>query len=193
MLEKLLGSQARAEILKNLFTPERRTVYLRELSRLSHLSAPVLQRELRQLTKLGLVVTQKDGNRVNFAANAESSLFSLLCDLVSKTEGPALVLKAALADIAADYVFIFGSLANGTANANSDIDLFVLGSCGLREVTRHLHSVVQKISREINPYVITREDYLSRLQQHDHFLAEINLTQKIFLKGDADEFARLAK
>ena len=51
MLQKLLGSQARVEILKNLFTLERKTVHLRELSRLSQLSAPVLLRELRQELK----------------------------------------------------------------------------------------------------------------------------------------------
>ena len=193
MLQKLLGSQARAEILKNLFTLERNTVHLRELSRLSQLSAPVLLRELRQLSKLGLVVSQKDGNRVNFSANTESPLYTLLCDLVAKTEGAIGVLRTAFADIPADYVFIFGSMAKGTANADSDIDLFVIGDCGLREVIRRIHAVAGVVRQEINPYVITHNDFLTRIQKHDHFLGEIRQTQKIFLKGDANEFARLAE
>ena len=193
MLQQLLGSQARAEILKNLFTLERKTVHLRELSRLSKLSAPVLLRELRQLSMLGLVISQKDGNRVNFSANVENPLYAVLCELVSKTEGAVEVLRKAFADISADYVFVFGSTAKGTANADSDIDLFVLGDCGLREVTRRIHTVAGVIRQEINPYVITHDDFLLRIQKHDHFLGEIRLTQKIFLKGDANEFARLAE
>ncbi len=193
MLQKLLGSQARAEILKNLFTAERRTVHLRELSRLSQLSAPVLQRELRQLTMMGLVIARKDGNRVNFTANADNPLFPLLCELVLKTEGAIGILRNALANILAEFVFSFGSTANGTANTDSDIDLFVIGECGLREVTRHIHAVADKIKQEINPYVISRVDFLSRLHKHDHFLVEMSLTQKIFLKGNADEFTRLAE
>ena len=193
MLQELLGSQARAEILKNLFTEEKRNVHLRELSRMSNLSAPVLQRELRHLTMHGLVIAQKDGNRVNFSANTESSLYSVLCELVSKTVGVVGILRAAFADISADYIFIFGSMAKGTANANSDIDLFVMGDCGLREVTRRVHSVAERIGREVNPYVIPRDDYLSRVQRHDHFFEEIRLTPKIFLKGNEDEFARLAE
>ncbi len=193
MLQKLLGSQARAEILKNLFTAERKSVHLRELSRISKLSAPVLQRELRQLNQLGLVVAQRDGNRVNYSANAESPIYQLLCELVLKTEGAADILRAAFVDVSADYVFIFGSMAKGTAKADSDIDLFVIGDCGLREVTRHIHIVADRISQVVNPYVISLKDYQSRLQRHDHFLEEIRLSPKIFLKGDANEFARLAE
>lgn len=193
MLQQLLGSQARAEILKNLFTSERKNVHLRELARLSNLSAPVLQRELRQMSKLGLVISQKDGNRVNFSANVESPIYNLLCELVLKTEGAVEILRAEFADIAADYVFIFGSTAKGTATVDSDIDLFVIGECGLREVTKHIHVVAERISQVVNPYVISRSDYLSRLQKHDHFLEEIRISPKIFLKGDANEFAGMAE
>ena len=193
MLQKLLGSQARAEILKNLFTQEHKSIHLRELSRLSGLSAPVLQRELRQLEALGIVTIQKDGNRVKFSANDDNLLYPLLCELVLKTEGPAGILKDAFADSPAIFVFIFGSTANGTAHAGSDIDLFVIGDCGLRDVTKRIHAAAGKIGQEINPYVISQNDFKERIHKQDHFLSEIILTPKIFLKGDADEFARLAE
>ena len=193
MLQKLLGSQARAEILKNLFTQEHKSIHLRELSRLSGLSAPVLQRELRRLEALGIVTIQKDGNRVKFSANDDNLLYPLLCELVLKTEGPAGILKDAFADSPAIFVFIFGSTANGTAHAGSDIDLFVIGDCGLRDVTKRIHAAAGKIGQEINPYVISQNDFTERLHKQDHFLNEIISTPKIFLKGDADEFARLAK
>ena len=193
MLQKLLGSQARAEILKNLFTQEHKRIHLRELSRLSGLSAPVLQRELRQLEALGIVTIQKDGNRVKFSANDDNLLYPLLCELVLKTEGPAGILKDAFADSPAIFVFIFGSTANGTAHAGSDIDLFVIGDCGLRDVTKRIHAAAGKIGQEINPYVISQNDFTERLHKQDHFLNEIISTPKIFLKGDADEFARLAE
>lgn len=193
MLQKLLGSQARAEILKNLFTQEHKSIHLRELSRLSGLSASVLQRELRQLEALGIVTIQKDGNRVKFSANDDNLLYPLLCELVLKTEGPAGILKDAFADSPAIFVFIFGSTANGTAHAGSDIDLFVIGDCGLRDVTKRIHAAAGKIGQEINPYVISQNDFTERLHKQDHFLNEIISTPKIFLKGDADEFARLAE
>ena len=52
MLQKLLGSQARAEILKKLFNKENQCFYLREFSRLTNISAPLLSRELRNLAPM---------------------------------------------------------------------------------------------------------------------------------------------
>ena len=192
MLQKLLGSQARAEIIKILFTSQHKVVHLRELSRLSDLSAPVLLRELRQLVRMGLVISQKDGNRVNYSANKQGPLFGVLCELVSKTDGAIEILRSAFSDISADFVFVFGSLARGTDGVDSDIDLFVIGDCGLREVSMRICSAANEIRQEINPYVITLNDFQSRIKMHDHFLVEVCASQKVFLKGEKDEFERLA-
>lgn len=187
MLQKIIGSHARAEILKSLFTDKHPSFHLRELARHAQLSAPVLQRELRQLTALGLVVPVKDGNRLNFTAAQDHPLFYVLCDLVSKTDGIEGALKTALDNEAIECAFIFGSIAKGTATAQSDIDVFIIGNLGLRDVTRMTHSAVEQIGREINPYVITKDDFIKRRNQHDHFISEVLNTPKIFLKGSADE------
>ena len=118
---------------------------------------------------------------------------SILCDLVMKTEGAASLLEQAFADCSAQFVFIFGSMAKGTANANSDIDLFVIGNCGLREITRRIHSVAPQIGQEVNPYAISQDDFIRRLHENDHFLREIINTPKIFLKGTENEFIAMAK
>ena len=64
MLQKLLGSQARAEILKKLFNKENQCFYLREFSRLTNISAPLLSRELRNLATMGLIVITEDGYQI---------------------------------------------------------------------------------------------------------------------------------
>ena len=193
MLQQIFGSQGRAEILKNLFTPEKKCIHLRELSRQTRLSAPVLQRELRQLAETGLVIAQKDGNRVNFSANQQHVLYPVLCELVRKTEGCEAILAECFADCPAEFVFLFGSFAKGSVRAGSDIDLFVIGDCGLREVTRRIHLAAEKIGYEINPYVITMREFRERKGRQDHFLQEIMASPKIFLKGTRDEFESMAE
>ena len=84
MLDKLIGSRSRAEILKRLFTPETPAIYLRRLARETGFSAPVVHRELRTLLELGLVRQNSDGNRINFSANPEHPFFEPLCELVSR-------------------------------------------------------------------------------------------------------------
>ncbi len=193
MLQQIIGSQGRAEILKHLFTPEHKNTHLRELSRWVQLSAPVLQRELRQLVELGLVSMEKDGNRIKYSANSQHALYGVLCDLVRKTEGVEAVLTECFADTSAEWVFLFGSFARGTAKAGSDIDLFVIGDCGLRDVTRRIHQAAQTIGLEINPYVITRTEFMNRKARQDHFIMEILASPKIFLKGAPHEFSAMAE
>ena len=86
MLDKLIGSKSRAEILKRLFTPEKPSIYLRRLAREAGFSAPVIHRELRNLLDLGLVHQNTDGNRINFSANRKHPLFPVICKLVEKTD-----------------------------------------------------------------------------------------------------------
>ena len=193
MLQKLLGSQARAEILKKLFNKENQCFYLREFSRLTNISAPLLSRELRNLATMGLIVITEDGNRINFAANKEHVLYHSLCELVDKSCGHIELMRNIFSDFSADFIFIFGSQAKGTATSQSDIDIFVIGDCGLKEVTKRLHQIANEIPQEINPYVICKEEFLNRLKNNDHFLTEIVNTQKIFVKGNFDEFVAITK
>ncbi len=193
MLQKLLGSQARAEILKKLFTGGGQSFYLREFARITGISAPLLSRELRNLASMGLVLIAEDGNRINFTANKAHLLYPVLCEFVDKSCGPVELLRKTFADSSADLIFVFGSQAKGTANAQSDIDIFVIGDCGLREITKRLQQISNKITQEINPYVISKAEFQKRLENNDHFLKEIVNTPKIFLKGGTDEFTAMAK
>ena len=192
MLQTIVGSRGRTAIFRTFFTLGHKHLYLRELSRATALSAPVLQRELRPLVQAGILCSQVSGNRTEYFANLSHPLYPVLCELVDKTVGGEALLRTAFADCGAAFVFIFGSTAAGTATPQSDIDLFVIGDCGLRDVARRIHSLSDTLSQEVNPYVITMEDFLNRKDHHDHFLMEVLAKPKIFLKGSADEFARMA-
>ena len=86
MLEKIIGSQSRADIFSQLFTKGAPAFYLRKLAREAGFSAPVIHRELRNLLELDLVRQNTDGNRINFSANRAHPLFPVICELVEKTD-----------------------------------------------------------------------------------------------------------
>jgi DNA-binding transcriptional ArsR family regulator len=189
MLTKILGSQGRSAIFKILFTSERPTpsFHLREIARQAHISAPVLQRELNGLTEAGILLKNKDGNRTYYQANVDNPLYPTLCDLVHKTDNLEKVLKTAFSDDSIVCSFIFGSRANGEATAASDVDLFIVGEIGLRTVTARIHEAIPSAGFEINPYVITRSEFVKRRDEGDHFISEVMNSNKIFLKGNAHE------
>ena len=187
LLEKLFGSQTRAALLKTLFSAEARKVHLRELARLTGLSAPNLMREAKALAREGILVEEKDGNRVLYAANPICPFHAALKDIVAKAIDGVALLKGVFSQSAAKVVFIYGSRANGTARADSDYDIFCISDEGLRKVTALLAPVRDALGVELNPYVISEGEFKERLASGNHFLKEILASQKVFLKGDAHE------
>lgn len=191
MLARLLGSQVRAAILKAFFSEERREVHLRELSRMTGFSAPCLMREAKLLVGEGILVEEKKGNRACLRANEGCALYGALKELVAKATGGEAVLARQFADSPSDVVFIYGSRAKGTVRTDSDYDLFVIGSEGLRNVIARIAAVRDEIGVEINPYVITRDEFVKRKRSGDHFINEVIADKKIFLKGGDDELATM--
>ena len=192
ILDKLIGSKGRVALLITLLDGKQRRVHIRELARNSGLSAPSLMREAKSLVKIGLLREERDGNRVDYLANVASPLYAVLSELVAKTAGAEIALKEAFSDSDNDVVFIYGSRAKGMERTDSDYDVLVIGREGLRKTVARAGAVANRIGVEVNPYVITTEEFKQRISSGDHFLKEVMASQKIFLKGDEDELARLA-
>lgn len=187
----ILFPQARAEVLRLLFADESRELHLRELTRQSGLSLGTLQSEVEKLSAADLLLSRRDGNRRYFRANAAHPLFADLRQLVLKTAGLREVLIEALHGLAdIDLAFVFGSLAADTGKAGSDVDLLVIGDVGLRALAPHLHKASERLGREINPVTMTTAEW-KRDRNTKPFLRDVVAKEKLWIKGNADELARL--
>ena len=192
VIDALLGSKGKVALLTALFDGRQRRIHIRELARNAGLSAPSLMREAKALVKIGLLRAEKDGNRVDYCANVDSPLYPALTELVQKTTGPEAALREAFADSDNDVVFIYGSRAMGCERADSDCDVFVVGREGLRKIAARVGEVANRIGLEVNPYVVTPEEFKRRVASGDHFLGDVMSSPKIFLKGSEDELGGLA-
>lgn len=193
MLAKLLGSQVRAAILRVLFTEERCEVHLRELARRTGFSAPCLMREAKMLVGEALIIEDKRENRSYYRANEKSPLYLVLVELVAKTSSGETIITRQFKSSPSEVIFIYGSRAKGTAKIDSDYDLFVLGEEGLRSVVARISEIRDLVGVEINPYVITKAEFVKRVKAGDHFLTEVLKEKKIFIKGGEDELAEFTR
>jgi predicted nucleotidyltransferase len=190
-LLEILFPQVRAEVLRLLFADEGRELHLRELTRQSGLSLGTLQTEVEKLCTADLLLSRRDGNRLYFRANAAHPLFADLRQLVLKTAGLREVLADALRDVPGiELAFVFGSLAAGTGKAGSDVDLLVIGDAGLRALAPRLRPAAERLGREINPVTMTVAEFI-RDRTKKPFLRDLLAKDKLFLKGNRDELARL--
>lgn len=188
----ILFPKARSEILKLLFLDGEQELHLRELTRKSGLTLGALQTEVKKLCGAELLISRRDGNRRYFRANTQHSLFTDLKHIVTKTSG----LHDALARVLQPHrkiqiAFVFGSFADGTAKATSDIDLLVVGNIGLRALAPLLRPIAQNLEREINPVVCDPATFVQQ-RKGSAFLQDVMAKEKLFIKGDDLELARLA-
>lgn len=186
-LVDVVSSRVKAEVLRLLFGTRPAELHLRELVRRSGLSIGTVQQELRRLLRIGLVISRKDGNRVYYRSNPAHPLHSDLESLVLKTDGLVGAIEDSLADKEIPLAFVFGSVASGEAVAESDIDLMVIGSIGLRRLSQLLSGLTEKLGREINPHILTPEEFKDRMKRRDHFLTTVLSGPMLFVKGDKNE------
>jgi uncharacterized protein len=193
VLAELLSSQGRAEIFRLLFGPTEGELHLREMERRTGLSEATLRQELKRLVRLGLVEARQDGNRTYYRANAGHPLWPEIRGLVLKTSGLAEVLREALGGEGIDAAFVFGSVASGKERAHSDVDLMVIGAITLRQLGKRLSGVSTQLGREVNPHVLSPEEFARRVKERDHFITSVLETPRLFVIGSEDELRRLGE
>jgi DNA-binding transcriptional ArsR family regulator len=192
-LVDVVSSRVKAAILRLLFGSRPTELHLRELVRQSGLSIGTVQQELRRLTRIGLVDVRKDGNRVYYRSNPGHPLHADLRSLVLKTDGLAGVLEGALEAKQILSAFVFGSVARGEAGAESDVDLMVIGSIGLRRLSQLLSGVADRVGRVINPHILTPEEFKLRKRRRDHFLSSVLASPKLFVKGSENDLEAMVR
>ena len=192
-LAELLSSRARAEIFRLLFNGTGDELHVREIERRSGLNDSTLRQELRKLVRLDLVQSRRDSNRVYYRAKTESPLYPEIRNLVLKTSGLSDVLKSALTDKRIRVAFVFGSIARGEEKAGSDVDLMVIGQLGLRDLSRLLSGIEEKIGREVNPHVLREEEFRKRIRAKEHFVSSVMEAPKIFIIGSERELEAMGR
>lgn len=192
-LSTLLSSRVKAETFRLLFAPGAGELHVREIARRAGLNDATVRQELKRLTDLQLLACRRDGNRSLYSANAEHPLYPEIRNLVSKTTGLTAVLREALSSANISAAFVFGSLADGTERPGSDVDLMVIGDLTLRHVAKLLSGAGSRLSREINPHVLTPEEFAKRRKRKEHFVSSVLSGPKLFVIGDARELGAVGR
>ena len=195
MLSSLLFGNSRGRVLGLLLLHPEQTYHVREIARLTDASAGTLHKELDKLAQAGLLRREKIGNQLHYSANQQNPIFEELASILRKTSGLADVLRDALSAEAAqiELAFIFGSVASASEHAGSDVDVLLIGDISFGSAVRALHAAQESIRREINPVVMSANEFRHKKQAGDHFLFNVLAKEKIFLKGDQDVLGKLVE
>jgi predicted nucleotidyltransferase len=187
-----LFTPVQQRVLGLLFGQPARRYQSAEIIRLADSGTGAVHRQLRRLETAGLVTVTRQGNQKFYQANRDAPIFKELHGIALKTSGLADPLRAALepyADAIA-VAFVFGSIADGSDRAESDIDVMVVSDeLSYPDVYGALSEAEQILGRTINPTVLTRDEWHRRRNTPDSFVSRLAHGRKIIIGGDEDALA----
>jgi predicted nucleotidyltransferase len=185
-LDALFGT-TQQRVLGLLFGHPDRSFFANELIARTGSGSGAVQRELARLCQSGLVTSRNVGRQRHYQANVASPIYEELHSIVIKTVGAAEPLRAALLSLAGriSVALLYGSVAKGTATADSDVDLLVVANdLTLEELYSALSEAEQRLSRKIHPTVYTEHEFEKRLRARNSFLTRMLSGTYITLIGD---------
>lgn len=179
MLKSLFSSSIRADVLSLLLNSPDEQFYIREIAELLRKNPSGVKRELDNLEKMGIVMSEKVANLKYFRANKDSPLFSELKNLITKSLGLPGALKAVLRASGAKTAFLYGPYAEGD-DVNT-VDLFVIGA--LSSLTKELKDIERRFDRKINCALIDEDEYKKKKKKGDANLKRLLSGKRITLIG----------
>jgi predicted nucleotidyltransferase len=188
-LADALFTKTQQRVLGVLFGQPDRSVYASELIRDAGTGSGAAQRELARLERSGLVVARRIGNQKHYQANASSPLFADLRNIVLKTVGLVEPLRQALKPIESEIraAFVYGSVAKGSDQATSDIDLMVVSdTLSYGDVFGALDKVSRMLGRTVNPTVYSSAEFSKRTKTDNAFVNRVLEGPKVWVIGVGD-------
>ena len=154
----LISSKTRIKLLVRFFFNPKTRSYLRELAKEFNVSTNSVREELNQLTRTGLLTSQKGGRQIFYTANQKHPLFPELKSMVGKVMGIDQVIDGIvnrLGDL--EKAYLIDDYSEG--KDSGIIDLLLVGDIDQYQLNDLSRKTERYINRKIRSLVFSREEY----------------------------------
>jgi uncharacterized protein len=174
-------------VLKATLGQPERAFTLQELLESAATGRGSTQLQIERLLHAGVLLEEpRRGRQRSIRANTAHFLYPELASIVRKTFGVREPLLDALEPFREHIVqaFVFGSVAKGTDTAGSDVDLVVVGTAPLMDVSQALQALESTLGRTVHLSLYDPQEWLSLLSS-DPVMRQIDQGPKLQLIPDA--------
>ena len=189
ILVDLIISRVRVKML-SLFLSHPGTIFhVRDIVRKVDEEINAVRRELAHMEKAGMVSKEARANRLFYTFRKDYPLYFELIELIGKTNGLGWDIqkqKAKLGKI--KFAMLSGRFLRGLKKKGStDVDLLVVGTVVLPELSQIVKLEETKRGSELNYTVMTEEEFLFRKRRRDPFVISILTGSRVMIIGDEEE------
>lgn len=185
MLEKLFSSRVRTKLLVLFFMSPGIGYNAQELSHRLDENYSAVWKELVRLEDIGILTSEPRGNSKSYHVNPNCPIEPELRLMILKTEGIGGLLRIRLLKLEKiKAAFVYGSYASGEADAQSDLDIMIIGEIELAEFGPVIAELEKDLRRSINYTIFSEAEWKTRRESGDPFIANVMKGLKVMLTGD---------
>lgn len=185
MMGNLFISKVRVKLLKLFFLDISKEIHIRGIVRTIDEEINAVRRELKNLERASVLVSEKRGNRQYYMLNRKCPIFPELLGIVHKESGLG---SAILNNIDRMGTVLYALLTTAYIEnhhpSQYDIDVLIIGELNLKAVSSVIHEVEESSKTEIRYSVMSEEEFTFRKKKRDAFILNILNKHKIMLVGD---------
>ncbi len=191
MLENILGSTSKIKILRLFFEYPHRSFSTQDIFKDARVGVGYGLHCLKQLTAEGILRKRRLRRKTLYVLDKENKLYPLLNTLFEQERQAfpriSYTQRAILAEIIeklqGNTLILFGSIAAGTATAESDIDLLVVGN-DPEKASKKLRMIGKLNKIEIHGIALKDKELEEMITKKSPLIKSI-AREKILLSGDA--------
>src|SRR3989344_1651799 len=192
MLVDLLISKVRVKVFELFLGNPGQNYHVRDIVRRVDEEINAVRRELARLEKTGFLVSEWRANRRYYLVKKDYVFLTEFLSMVNKSIGVGGAIiknKAKLGKIT--YAMLSGSFVKGKPYTQNEVDLFVVGTIVLPELSAIIKEEEARRNREINFTPMTDEEFNFRKNRRDPFVLSILSKPRVMLIGDEEEMVKL--
>lgn len=187
MFSDLITSKTRIKLLNLFLTQPHEMYHVRECVRRTEEEINAVRRELLSLENKNVLQKEQRANRVYYSLNKDYPFYFDLLKIGAKTIGlgqQILENRAKLGKI--KYAMFSGRFVRRVKQNPEDVDLIVVGTIVLPELSILVRNEEMRLGTEINYTAMTEEEFKFRKQRTDPFLVAILSASRVMIVGDEE-------
>ncbi len=188
MFKDLITSKTRVKILSLFLGAPQEMFHVREAVRQLDEEINAVRRELIYLEKKGILTREPRANRVYYYLDKSYPFYFDLLNLNAKLSGiGGDIIKNRVKLGKIKFAMLSGRFARGIRNNPEEVDLLLVGTVVVPELSAIVQAEEQKRKHEINYTTMTEEEFTFRKKRRDPFITSVIYGSRVMLIGDEEQ------
>lgn len=187
MIDALFGSKTRVKLLHLFFNNPGHSFYVREITRKIDEQINSVRRELANMMKVGVVMSNSVDNKLYYEVNSSYEHYEALSMIFSETRQPRKVAipvlswqdKLVRTLPTATVIVASGSLSGSN---HTDLDLLIVGPVAPVKLKAFIKEFEAGEGRTLNYSAMPMQEFYYRLSIRDKFIADVLEEPRMVLK-----------